>query len=357
MAIRVLAEIPDERRERLIQVANPITPFRGQPMPLHIQLLALQRFAGNAAVTAFLSGSSRTPIVQRCGDTPCDCPSESPDLQRDDSDQTAVGDGGSTTDAGASVPGEEMPPCLDPEADYSGLDALASTDSGTSDGTVQATLQRDGDGGPTAPVRTGTTCLEPTSFARFFQGTPPASSPFAANTSYAFTVVAGRITINQNTGNSWVNRDKVTADGQRSGATRRTVAACRARFGQGDAWFESTPDQSCPAASANFSTHRASSSDECQSVIGAGLDAEGQVDAQRLLRHEAHHLLLACAIAAEGNRRLDRGASAAQVVGQVGQTDRRLQVQYDNETAHGCNAGPQASWEQRIDNPGSTWLP
>src|SRR5260370_14296567 len=151
--------------------------------------------------------------------------------------QTAVGDGGSTSDAGASVPAEEMPPCLDPEADYSGLDALASTDSGTSDDTVQTTLQRDGDGGSTPQVRTGTTCLEPTSFARFFPGTPPAGSPFAANTSYAFTVVARRIAINQNTGQSWVNRDKVTADGQRSGATRRTVAACRAGFRQGDTWF------------------------------------------------------------------------------------------------------------------------
>jgi len=352
----MLAKIPDERRERLIRAADPKAPFRGQPMAMHLQLLALQRFAGNAAVSALLSGSSGTTTVQRCGGTPCDCPADSHELQRDNGDQTAVGDGGSTSDAGASVPAEEMPPCLDPEADYSGLDALAS-DSGTSDDTVQTALQRDGDGGSTPQVRTGTTCLEPTSFARFFQGTPPAGSPFAANTSYAFTVVAGRITINQNTGNSWVNRDKVTADGQRSGATRRRVADCRAGFRQGDAWFESTPDQSCPAATANFSTHRASSTDECESVIGAGLDAEGQVDAQRLLRHEAHHLLLACAIAAEGNRRLDRGASAAQVVGQVRQSDRQLQVQYDNETAHGCNAGPQASWEQRIDNPGSTWLP
>src|SRR6266851_2204116 len=114
MAIRVLAEIPGERRERLIHAADPKAPFRGQSMAMHLQLLALQRFAGNAAVTALLSGSSGTTTVQRCGGKPCDCPADSPDLQRDEGDQTAVGDGGSTSDAGASVPAEDMPPCLDP---------------------------------------------------------------------------------------------------------------------------------------------------------------------------------------------------------------------------------------------------
>jgi hypothetical protein len=323
---------------------------------IHTRLLALQRLAGNSAVAALLSRPPGVSTLQRCGDEPCACPPAQPGLQRDDGDPTQAGDLGSA--GGTSMQGDEDSRGAEPQADYSGLEALASTDTVPPGETVQAVVQRDGDAGSSAaPVRLGTTCVVPTNFTDYFQGTPPRNPRRAALTSYRFTVDGGRITVSQDRGASWVNRDQVTADGQRAGGTTRQIAACRGALRSGSSWYETQPGTACPAAGANQSPHRASTSDECESVVGAGLDADGRTDSVRLLRHEAHHLLLACAIAADGNSRIDRGAQPARIARLVGQTDARLQVEYDNASAHGCDPGGQAAWEQRIDDPASQWLP
>jgi hypothetical protein len=56
-------------------------------------MLSLQRHAGNVAVQALLADSARSPVVQRCGPTPCDCPA----------DQKAATEQAGVVEAGPSV--------------------------------------------------------------------------------------------------------------------------------------------------------------------------------------------------------------------------------------------------------------
>jgi hypothetical protein len=115
--------------------------------------------------------------------------------------------------------------------------------------------------------------------------------------------------------------------------------------------------QKCPAQDALASPKQANSKVECESAIGAGLDTDGVAAAKLLLRHEQYHVDLACDIATDGNRRIDSGAAAAGILNAVKMADHTNQAAYDNDTGHGCNAGQQAGWEQRIDTPAAGWLP
>jgi hypothetical protein len=66
---------------------------------------------------------------------------------------------------------------------------------------------------------------------------------------------------------------------------------------------------------------------------------------------------LGCSIAAEGNSRIDGGAAPADVRSAVVRAHNTNQAAYDKDSGHSCDAGQQASWEQRIDNLASRWLP
>jgi len=245
--------------------------------------------------------------------------------------------------------------CAGAESDYSGLDALDSSTG--SDGQVASTVQRQDGGGQSEKARLGTTCVIPTSFSRFFQGTPPGTSSLAAFTKPSYTVQDGRIAIEQDRGASWVNNTQVTVDGVRSGATTTSVSACEANFDRGNTWYVWRPSGKCPAHDTLSSEKRANSKAECESVIGAGLDRDGAASAKLVLRHEQYHMHLACDIATEGNSRINGGATPADVRKAVIQADRTQQKAYDDGSAHGCNAQGQAAWEQRIDNLSSRWLP
>jgi hypothetical protein len=197
----------------------------------------------------------------------------------------------------------------------------------------------------------------PTSFSSFFQGSPPAQSSFFAFTKLNYTIQNGRIAMDQDRAASWVNSAQMTVDGRRAGATSRDVAACQSNFDQGHTWYRWKPSPTCPAHAALSSPKEATSKDECETVIGAGLDTDGAASAKLTLRHEAYHVLMGCAIATQGNHKIDQGAAPATVLAAVKHAHNTHQDTYDHDTGHGCNAEQQAAWEQRIDNPQFTWLP
>jgi hypothetical protein len=272
--------------------ANQRRPQSGTVTSMQAAILGLQRSAGNRAVASLLS-------LQRCGGTPCDCAHNGPEairLQRDDSD---AGD---------------------------------------------------------APVRMGTTCRVFTGVADDFLGTAPRKSQFAALTSFTFAVRNGRIAADQDQSGSWVNRRRVAVDG-RPAQTTSTVRDCRKTLSRPNMTdYTETPSESCPASADIRSPATATSRDECETVIGAQLDTEDQADMARLLRHEQYHMNLACALAFLGNTQIDAGKPVAAVFRQVVAASRREQRAYDNETKHGCESGPQSTWEANIDS-GSVKFP
>jgi hypothetical protein len=266
--------------------ANRHRPSSGTVTSMQAAILGLQRTAGNRAVASLLS-------LQRCGGTPCDCANHEPDaipVQRDDAD---AGD---------------------------------------------------------APVRLGTTCRVFTGFADDFLGTPPRKSQFAALTAFTFVTRDGRIAADNDQSGSWVNRRRVAVDG-RPAQTSAAVRGCEKAMSRPNAVdYTETPSESCPASADIRSPATATSRDECETVIGAQLDTEDQADMARLLRHEQYHMNLACALAYLGNTQVDAGKPVAAVFRQVVAASQREQRAYDNDTKHGCNSGPQGTWEANIDS-------
>jgi hypothetical protein len=214
-----------------------------------------------------------------------------------------------------------------------------------------------GDGGGNAACRTGTTCGVISDWSHF-QGSPPGGGRFAAQTEFHFGKTDGcrgpgtAMSASSDPSQSWVDPQQVTVNGQRSGNNQKMVTQCQAAFNDPTvATFKTSPSNTCPAAAASAGSYTATNRGECETVVGAGLDKDGTADANgRLLRHEAYHLNLACTYATIGNKQIDSGGDPATVMTQVKAANRREQVNYDNQTAHGCNAGPQSSWESNIDS-------
>jgi hypothetical protein len=200
-------------------------------------------------------------------------------------------------------------------------------------------------------------CAEPSSLSGSFA---PKASPqgLFAKIVISASVSGSTIVAAQDTKKSWVNTNLVTLDGKRSASTKKVVKACQATFKKkGAAFHRWTPSQACPAAAANSSAKEAKSADECESVLGAGIDADSTTDAARLLKHERYHMRLACAIASEGNTKSGGAAAAKKLLPAVKKAIAKHEAQYDKDTNHGCKGDKQSEWEQKIDGSSAKWLP
>jgi hypothetical protein len=217
-----------------------------------------------------------------------------------------------------------------------------------------AQVQREEADGGDAPSA-GPACHSFTSFADDFLGTAP-RSPFAALTSFNFVERNGRVAVDEDKAGSWVNKRTVPVNG-RPASTTKAVSDCRKGMSRKNATdWTWTPSNSCPASAAIRSSATATTRDECETVLGAQLDADDQADMARLLNHEQYHMNLACALASLGNDQIASGSAVAGVLRKVIAASRREQRAYDNDTTHGCDSGAQGTWEGNIDS-GSVKFP
>lgn len=198
-------------------------------------------------------------------------------------------------------------------------------------------------------------CPEPSSLSGSFQA-KAVSQALSAWTVASPSVSGGKIVVSQDTKKSWVNTNLVTLNGKRSGSTTKTVKDCQATFKKKTS-YRWKPNPACPAAAANSSAKEATSQGECESVIGAGIDADASKEEARLLQHERYHVRLACAVANQGNQKIVGGAKAANVLAAVKSAITKHQAQYDRDTTHGCKGDKQSGWETRIDDSSAKWLP
>jgi hypothetical protein len=286
-----------------------------------------------------------------------------PPGQADPNSQATGNDPGSTP----ASPGQDVQGSTSPGGE--GADPIINDDElgggslGNNTFRIGRSLQRqdggtgDGSGGNAATCRTGTTCGIFSDWSHF-QGSPPAGGGFAAQTEFHFGKTDGcrgpgtAMSASSDPSQSWVDPQQVTVNGRRSGNNQTMVTRCQAAFNDPNTGtFTTSPSSSCPAAAASAGSYTATNRGECETVVGAGLDKDGTADANgRLLRHEAYHLNLACTYATIGNKQIDQGGDPSTVMTQVKAANRREQRNYDGQTAHGCNAGPQATWESNIDS-------
>lgn len=310
-----------------------LTPgHRAGPSSAPVELLSLQRMAGNRAVQRLVGTNATTGCCHACarGGT---CTNEP--VQRDERELPVD----TATDHVASEePPAPMP--TEPELDTSELDALAGSAS-----TAVEVVQRQAGGG--AAPGAGAVCnvfADMIGFPRRNRG----RRAFAARTGMRFALRNGRFQAVWNRATSWVNTSQVPIGGGRTARVAALVAQCRRAFRRRNtASFDVNPAGDCPAVAA--AAHQATNRAECETVIGARLDAEEQTDIARLTTHEQYHLKLACELARLANAALSAGTPLRRVSRQLSAASRREQRRYDADTDHGCDAGAQAGWQADID--------
>lgn len=215
------------------------------------------------------------------------------------------------------------------------------------------------------------TCIFPLALSDF-RGTAPAGNPWAAHIEIVIGPgILSPIEVSYNSGLSWVNREQVPTgiqQPQKVAWIEQAEARCRSELhGKANAVWHQPPPQQCPAAAENMSEQVAMSEPQCTTVIRDNFYKEfarrGNTD---LLRHEQYHVRLACALAKNGNEiiasEMAKGRSFLDalllVLPIVISRNGGYQQQYDEQTAHGCNALSQAVWQNRIDShPASLQVP
>jgi hypothetical protein len=155
---------------------------------------------------------------------------------------------------------------------------------------------------------------------------------------------------------SWVRPRFRDAAERRMNGGDREVNRCQAhlRANPGGTWrMNDAPSASCPASIVPNPV-TASSTDECESKVGTEWDRVAVLESARLLRHEQLHFDIACVLAKKANDALGRGVPIRDIRRAVNARLAELTVtprnKYDRETNHGCNAGPQSSWENDVSN-------
>jgi hypothetical protein len=142
--------------------------------------------------------------------------------------------------------------------------------------------------------------------------------------------------------------------------TNRAVNGCQphvdscvtALTGQTGAWRSLGAAAGCAASPSPNTALRATNTGECETVLGTECDRVALLESARLLRHEQLHFSLACEMAKKGTTHLfsNPSANAQTILTAVRTRTNTLTTQYDNQSAHGCNAGPQATWETNVAN-------
>jgi hypothetical protein len=186
-----------------------------------------------------------------------------------------------------------------------------------------------------------------------FTGTPAASG-FEALTAFRVDQVPFQgnqlfqATMNQ--ASSWVRPRSAQPGNIAVNGCQPLVDQCTQFFNAnpgGGTWsINGNPSTTCPAAVVP-AAGSASNVGQCASVIGAACTAARVADSNtRLLRHEQLHFDLACVLAHRANAA--RAAGRTVTLAGVRTRVNTLTGQYDTQTNHGCNAGPQARWDADI---------
>jgi hypothetical protein len=111
--------------------------------------------------------------------------------------------------------------------------------------------------------------------------------------------------------------------------------------------LDSRSDPRCPAAVRARGDH-ATTKEECTTILGKDFNDAKTAESMRLLNHEQNHLALTCAVAKKGNDLLGAGERFDKVDAKIHAKRRAVEVQYDNDSHHGCDAAQQAAWETKI---------
>jgi hypothetical protein len=265
-------------------------------------ILALQRMAGNRAVTALLE-SSRTegqgPVLQRCG--------------------CAKGSGGCA--ACARKDDEAVP--------------------------VQRNEEKEGAAAPVAAACEPSKALTWDDYPGKKKGqlsafTKPLIRPKKPKAGDTLKAVFSN-------GESWVKPVyKNPADRKLNGGGAK-VTACEKAFAKGSPFYEvaGLDTSKCPAAIVFPGAH-VTSKDECESVIGAGIDQATQEESVRLLQHEQVHFDMACVLVKKGNEAIAAGADPKTVRARVVAEFNKQAKAYDKDSKHGCIPGQQSAWEAEV---------
>jgi len=188
-----------------------------------------------------------------------------------------------------------------------------------------------------------------------FQGTPQVST-LGAETHYHFDLVRSSVErVIQavfNNSASWV-RPRVNGNPATNGCAGK-VTACEgilASSGSGN-FVNLTPPVGCAATLAADASIHATTPAECTSLLAPECNRVAALESARLLRHEQGHFDIACVLARKGTAAF-RGAPASQeqtILTAVRTKANQQKLSYDavGQTNHGCNAGPQATWEADI---------
>lgn len=157
-------------------------------------------------------------------------------------------------------------------------------------------------------------------------------------------------------GRSWVKARYAQASDVAQNGCARFVTNCEAAFDslQPNQHFTTFPAMQPPnpvtcAASATVAGTPATTRDECATVMGADCTSTAVAESARLLNHERYHFKLGCAVARKANTMLATTADFDALLAAAQRVANTQTTAYDNETDHGCNAGPQSNWETAID--------
>jgi hypothetical protein len=300
------------------------------------QVLQLQRTAGNAAVASYFGSS-----VQR------------------------VAAGGPVSDDASGTTGEALPVALcaggvikvDPLVVEAGSDDVETTPAQpipSDTGQSAEAEPLDAPGGTVGATATSAPACPVPADLSVFQDKPGGDgSGLAALTASGLGGFQhGGFTTTFDPASSWVDTDIVTKGGKRAGNTKKRVAAGLASFANGNTFYTSTGQTTCAAAPSISRT--ANTVAEVESVIGAGLDADGIANEPRLLNHEQYHVKLVCAAARKAGATLPPGTTKVTkqvkaVYDALGQVLDKNSKQYDVDSSNGCDAAGQKKAQADID--------
>jgi hypothetical protein len=153
--------------------------------------------------------------------------------------------------------------------------------------------------------------------------------------------------LNQVTKSAVVEKVRHADDRSKNGCAP-LVAKCKRDMAKGGTWTTSRPNpDKCPAGINSINT--ATTVDECETVIGAGCDADAVMDSARLLAHEQLHFDISCTMVGRADDALlARSHTPAVLKKWLNDNLPVLQKKYDDESDHGCKATEQASWEADV---------
>lgn len=200
-------------------------------------------------------------------------------------------------------------------------------------------------------------------WADFAGKVPKKSGGFSAKTDFHYELAAiGSVTIVKaffDSASSWVETKFANPSNPALSGCDKLIGSCQAFFtaqakaGKTGGNFSPNPPgraaQQCPASAQLDPKVTANIFGDCTSVIGQHCADVAATESERLLRHEQRHYDLACALASKGSLAIMGGGAPADTLKSVRSVSASQTLKYDNETAHGCKAAPQAAWSRDID--------